>query len=440
MASHHLPPEIRRILLRSAGQGPRTRPVRARTSPGIAPSSAIVAGASALHILSIMDRARQRLFTPGSGATPPALTGREPEQAVLSRCLEDLAGGASPPHDVVLTGPRGNGKTVLLNWFKRACEDRKLDAVALTPDEVPSRAALAAALSPRTWRSKLRPRKVGVAAAGSVEWAPSAAEAPDDLARKLSARCRRKAVAALLDEAHTLDPEVGRMLLNAGQRVRGEAPFLLVLAGTPGLPAHLGTMNASFWSRLGQGRLGIGLLSEAATRDALVEPLAAHGVDVDPDALATVAEDSQRYPYFIQLWGDALWERLLATGADRLTAVHVAEVRPDVAAWMTDYYQERYRELEAGGLLPAAAALAPVFQAGADATASDHDVDTALAATGADAAARLAAREALHRLGYVWRPPGQLPPVTWSAGIPFLMTHVLDHAKLPEPAARIRGG
>ena len=309
---------------------------------------------------------------------------------MLSRCLEDLAGGASPPHDVVLTGPRGNGKTVLLNWFKRACEDRELDAVALTPDEIPSRAALAAALSPRTWRSKLRPRKVGVAAAGSVEWAPSAAEAPDDLARKLSARCRRKAVAILLDEAHTLDPEVGRMLLNAGQRVRGEAPFLLVLAGTPGLPAHLGTMNASFWSRLGQGRLGIGLLSEAAARDALVEPLAAHGVDVDPDALDTVAEDSQRYPYFIQLWGDALWERLLATGADRLTPVHVAEVRPDVAAWMTDYYQERYRELEAGGAAARpAAALAPVFQAGADATASDHDVDTALAATGADAAARL---------------------------------------------------
>ena len=380
-----------------------------------------------------MNPTKQRLFTPGSGATPPALTGREPEQAVLGRCLADLAGGASPPHDVVLTGPRGNGKTVLLNWFKDACEDRKLDVVVLTPDEIPNRAALVAALSPRTWMSKLLPRRVGVAAVGSVEWAGSAAEASDNLARQLSARCRKKAVAVLLDEAHTLDPEVGRTLLNAGQRVRGEAPFLLVLAGTPELPAHLGTMNASFWSRLGQGRLGIGLLSEAAAREALVEPLAAHGVDVDAGALDTVAEDSQRYPYFIQLWGDALWERHLATGATRLTAAHVAEARPEVAIQVTNYYQRRYRELEAGGLLPAAVALAPVFRAGADATASDHDVDAALAATGADAAARLAAREALHRLGYVWCPPGQLPPVTWSAGIPSLMTHVLDHAKPPAP-------
>ena len=379
-----------------------------------------------------MNSTEQRLFTPGSGATPPALTGREPEQAVLNRCLADLAGGASPPHDVVLTGPRGNGKTALLNWFKAACEDRKLDAVALTSDEIPNRTALIAALSPRTWRSKLLPRKVGVAAVGSVEWAASA-EAPDNLARQLSVRCRKKAVVVLLDEAHTLDPEVGRTLLNASQKVRGEAPFLLVLAGTPGLPAHLGTMNASFWSRLGQGRLGIGLLSEAAAREALVEPLAAHGTGIDAGALDTVIEDSQRYPYFIQLWGEALWERRMATGATRLTLVHVAEARPDVAAWMTDYYQDRYRELEAGGLLPAAVALAPVFQAGADATASDRDVDAALAAIGADAAARLAAREALHRLGYVWCPPGQLPPVTWSAGIPSLMAHVFDHAKPSAP-------
>ena len=379
-----------------------------------------------------MNSTKQRLFTPGSGATPPALTGREPEQAVLNRCLADLAGGASPPHDVVLTGPRGNGKTVLLNWFKAACEGRKLDVVALTPDEIPDRAALIAALSPRTWGSKLMPRKVGIAAVGSVEWAASAA-APDNLARQLSVRCRKKAVAVLLDEAHTLDSEVGRTLLNASQKVRGEAPFLLVLAGTPGLPAHLGTMNASFWDRLGTGLLGIGLLSEAAAREALVEPLAAHGVGIDADALDTVIEDSQCYPYFIQLWGEALWERRLVTAATRLTAAHVAEARPDVAARMTDYYQERYRELEAGGLLPAAAALAPVFRAAADATASDHEVDAALVTTGADAAARLAAREALNRLGYVWCPPGQLPPVTWSAGIPSLMAHVLDHAKPPAP-------
>ena len=373
-----------------------------------------------------MKTVRQRLFAPGDGATPPALTGREREEAVLTRCLADLLGGTSPPHNVVLTGPRGNGKTVLLNWFEQACRDHGTDVgvVNLTPDDIPTRDALIDVLSPRGI-ARLLPRKIGVAAVGSVEWAPPSGDA-GTLRAKLTARCRKKPLVVLLDEAHTLDLGVGRVLLNASQQVRANAPFLLVLAGTPGLAAHLGAMNASFWSRLGEGRLGIGLLSDAATRAALVEPLDAYGEGIDADALATVVEESQRYPYFVQLWGAALWERHLATGATRLTAAHVDAVRSDVAGKVTDYYQERYRELETGGLLPAAVAAAPLFQAGA--SASDHAIDGALATTGADAAARLAAREALHRLGYIWSPPGQLPPVVWIAGIPSLMTHVLDHA------------
>ena len=82
-----------------------------------------------------MNTTGQRLFTPGDGATPPALTGREREEAVLTRCLGDLLGGRAPPHNVVLTGPRGTGKTVLLNWFERACRDyvTDVDVAKLTP-------------------------------------------------------------------------------------------------------------------------------------------------------------------------------------------------------------------------------------------------------------------------------------------------------------------
>ena len=76
-------------------------------------------------------------------------------------------------------------------------------------------------------------------------------------------------------------------------------------------------------------------------------------------------------------------------------------------------------------------AVAPLFQGGMDATATDRDIDAALAATGLDASARLAARGRLDRLGYVRRPPRQLPPVVRSAGIPSLMQHVLDQAALP---------
>ena len=174
----------------------------------------------------------------------------------------------------------------------------------------------------------------------------------------------------LVDEAHTLDRDVGQLLLNVSQEVRANAPFLLVLAGTPGLPAHLSTMNVSFWSRLDEGRMGIGLLSDAAARDALVKPLTAHGVGIDRDALDAAVADSQCYPYFIQVWGRALWQQRLTTGATRLTVTHVDAARADVAVRATDYYQDRYRELENADLLGAAVATALLFRGAT--TASDQ--------------------------------------------------------------------
>ena len=287
-------------------------------------------------------------------------------------------------------------------------------------------------LTPPPGIAKLLPRKLGVAAVGSVEWAPPSGGVRK-LPAELTARCRKRPLAVLLDEAHTLDLEVGRTLLNASQQVRDEAPFLPVVAGTPGMPAHLGAMNASFWSRLGEGRLGIGLLSAAATRAALVEPLAAHGVRINADALDAAVEDSQRYPYFVQLWGEALWKRRLATGAARLTAAHAAAAQPDVAALVTDYYEDRYLELDQSGWLAVAERVADRFQSMPTLTYEQLKVAVASGlAANADQGQVQTALTALQRLGFVWRPPGQLPPVRYEPGIPSLMAHVLDHAALPE--------
>ena len=373
-----------------------------------------------------MKPANPRLFTPGDGATPPAMPGREEHQAVLSLCLADLTSAQSPPHNVVLIGPRGNGKTALLNWFKRECRRSNVDAVAMTPRDMADVPMLSAALVPPSRLMRLLPRKIGVTALGSAEWETQAGT-PARLAGRLVTRCRKRPLAVLLDEAHTLDATVGGTLLDASQQVRSEAPFLLVLAGTPGLPARLAKMDATFWNRLGSGRLGVGRLNDAATRQALQDPLRRHDVRIAEDGLGKVVEECQRYPYFIQLWGEALWQRRLTTGATTLTDGHVDAVRSRVAARVAEYCQDRLRELEAGGLLEAAAAVAPLFQRHADATATDHEIDAALAPAVADAAARLAAREELNRLGYIWSHPGQPPPITWCAGIPSLMTHVRRH-------------
>ena len=383
-----------------------------------------------------MVRIEPRLFAPGDGAAPPELTGRDAQQAVLSHCLADLCGGSAPPHNVVLLGPHGNGKTVLLNWLKNACVDiPSVDVLSLTPRDIPAPPELTDALLPRRGLVKLLPRKVGIASVASAEWSPTG-NGWRNLSKELAARCRRKPLVILLDEAHTLDPAVGSALLNASQQVRAEAPFLLALAGTPGLPTHLNAMDASFWGRLGEGLLGVGRLTDAAARAALVNPLRRHGVEIDADALDIVIEDSQRYPYFIQLWGDALWREHLTTRGARLAIAAAVAVRGAVAARMANYYQGRYQELAAAGRLPAAAAIAPLFQGGVDATASNQEIDRALLSAGIeDAADRFAACEGLSRLSYAWCPPSQLPPVVWSAGIPSLTTYVLEHV----PDSAIQG-
>ena len=377
-----------------------------------------------------MESNAQRVFVAGNGAAPPALTGRTSEQAVLSRCLADLRSNSAPPHDVVLVGPRGNGKTVLLRWFEHACARSKpaVDVAWLTPSAVPNQPALLDALAPRRRLAKLLPRKVGIASIGSAEWASP--NGRSGLAEAVASRCRRRPLAVLLDEAHTLDLDVGSALLNGSQEVRGaRAPFLLVLAGTPGLPTHLDAMNASFWSRLGEGELGIGRLSEKAAKQALADPLEAHGVDIDADTLAHVVAQSQCYPYFIQLWGDALWQRHLASGATAIAREDAEAVQPTVATRVANYHQRRFAELESEGLVPVAAAVARLFVEGDAVAASNQDVDAALAASGIDdASERYAKREALNRLGYVWRPPYQQAPFRWHAGIPSLMTHVLREA------------
>ena len=101
------------------------------------------------------------------------------------------------------------------------------------------------------------------------------------------------------------------MLLNASQAVSAEWPFLLVLAGTPNLENHLNAMGVTFWSRALQ--LRVGRLTETASAEAIRRPFAEEGIRMADDALVVTAEVSQRYPYFVQLLGDAVWGRVVST-------------------------------------------------------------------------------------------------------------------------------
>lgn len=375
------------------------------------------------------------LFQPGSGVIPPALAGREVPLGLLDGFLRPLREDQGPARDVILYGPRGNGKTVLLESCERRAQEQGIQLVSLDADEVRTETALAmnllynddTVLGDLLDQVRASAAELGLPGIGKVSWQQLSPDEKDrqrvrHLSGLLAARCRKAPLLVTIDEAHTLDVAVGKRLLNLSQKVRRKGtPFLLVLAGTPDLEGHLGRMGATFWGR--SKVLPIGRLSEAATRDALVRPLAGLSVEVEPAALDEVVAESQRYPYFIQLWGKALCAGLVqAEAGHTVTPDTVARAAPAVAESRIRYYGQRYEEMRARHLLPAADGVASIFERResvpkgtlAELVSRDLSVDEDTA---------LGWLDQLSDLGYLWRPTGS---ATCEPGIPSLMTYVRD--------------
>ena len=354
---------------------------------------------------------------------PPYLAGREAEQALLRSLLVHVAGGEAPPSEVILYGPRGNGKTVLLGWVQAEGPAASVDVLRLTPSEIRDRAGFADTVFPRSWWTRHTPIGISVAGTG-ITWRPGR-QGPPSVEAVLTARTRRKPLVLLLDEAHTLDRGLGRELLNASQSVGRERPFLLVLAGTPSLESHLAGMSASFWNRAEQVR--VGRLSAAATADGFRRPFEDAEVPVSEAALAEMVRESQCYPFFLQVLGRAVWREVSgrAPGARRVTRTEVEAALPEFHRIRGDYYRQRYRELEALELLAVGRAVAVAFATRP--LLGDAALHAAIGQglPGADPARIVAAREALSDLGFVWEPGGA---PEWEPGIPSLMDYVRSYA------------
>ena len=360
-------------------------------------------------------------FRPGAGGLPPYLAGRETEQAFFRRRVAAMAEGVPPPNEVILWGPRGNGKTVLLVWLQgHIGKNREVEAVRLNPTTIETPTRLAERLLPDSWWTKRTPAEVSLA---GITWRPGG-ERPPVPEEVLRARARTKPLVILLDEAHTLDLEVGRVLLQASQVVGREVPFLLVLAGTPDLPQHLAAMSASFWNRA--RRIPVNRLDAESARAAIRRPLEEEGIAIAAEALDRIVRESDGYPYFVQLWGEMVWRRAVESKRRRITLAEVEAAQPEFEWQRGIYYLDRYDELDRARLLPAARAVADAFAEAA--SLPDGDIERAVregngvARSAADTAA---AMTTLRHLGFLWRPG---PTPRSEPGIPSLMDYIREHA------------
>ena len=351
---------------------------------------------------------------------PPVLAGREEELARANSLLRQLADGETPAQDLLLYGPRGNGKTALLARIADHASQLGMRAERLPVAELDSKASLMRALQERTAPIA---RVTGVSV-GTIGVTTEPAALPATVDSLLPTWIQRDAapLVVLFDEVHAIAPDAGRAFFDAVQTVKTDGlPFLLVAAGTPDAPRRIRDMGTHNERAFDQIR--IGRLARIATLAALTEPVSNLGVPMTPEAAQALAEASQDYPYFVQLLGSAAWDAAERNGSDRLTGALAREGLARARPRIESFYGERFREAQRRGVDGALTSLAARFLV--------HDgvlPDPKLEPTLRDLAEQddfpehwTRLREELEDLGVIW----EVSPGRWEMGIPSFAEHVM---------------
>ncbi len=296
-------------------------------------------------------------YAPGAGQRPPELAGRDEQLRAFDVVLERVAAGR-PERSLVLTGLRGVGKTVLLNALRSAAVRRRWGTGKLEarPDQSlrrPLSSALHQAVRELGHRDEesvshvlgvirsFAQREAGPNAKLREQWNPGIdvpavkgrADSGDieiDLVELFTdlgglAADEGKGIAVFIDEMQDLGPDDVSALCAACHEIsQSGLPVIVVGAGLPHLPAVL-SASKSYSERLFRYQRIDRLPRDAADR-ALAAPAADEEAAYDPDALAAMYAATGGYPYFIQAYGKAVWDRAPRTP---ITADDVAVAAPE---------------------------------------------------------------------------------------------------------------
>ena len=359
-------------------------------------------------------------FNPAFGGIPPYLAGREQEQRSIARDLDDLKHCGRAPFAMIIYGPRGNGKAALLQWAQRLALEKGIETIRVTSSMIDTEDALVRVLSARRWRNGI----VKAASAFGLHL-PVNGQRATTITRALEKRVRRRPLLLWIDEAHTLNPDVGQHLLQAAQLVSGEgARILLMLVGSPALISHLHKMRAGFWER--SPILPLARLEAGASADAVRIPLEAANRSISTEALEHVVQESHGYPFFLQLWGEVLWYAV--EDAERTIGVDdVDRARPEFEKARDVFYGSRFDELCDQDLVAPATAIARAIEDRESLHRSEVDEALRMVLAGENLPSGPGdVRNViikLRNLGYIWSPGGNLAN-RYFPGIPSLMTYV----------------
>lgn len=363
-------------------------------------------------------------FVPDAGTPPPLRVGHEELVREMSMMLR-MALAKKRGRMVVLYGPRGNGKTVLLdeirNWAKAGNANVRMRSGGRLAGPLDFAAKILDDDSIATI-------DCSASVAASVPFAEAELSANPrstySFAGVLMKLAESKPTVILIDEAHDLPSETGSALLDAAQEcITRRLPLFMVLAGTPHLLTALRNTGADFWERLKKLRIGR-LESKEDARKALSVPSAQSGLPFDEDALELLATSSQRYPFFAQQLGWAAWGTAQRKGHTTITLQDAEEGLATANSELEALYQERLDELRAQGVVNEAVAVSRAMLAHeGEPCIIEKDMERllqSLARSNGSTSAQIL--EKLVMSGLIWREK----PLRWEPAIPSLCTFLVN--------------
>lgn len=313
-------------------------------------------------------------FSPGAGAPPPELVGRD-DVLNQARILLGRIKQRRAEKSILLTGLRGVGKTVLLNEIERtaqadgyrtllveAYEQKPLGALLAPPlrqllyklDRLAgaghkARQALAVL---KGFFGTISVKMEGIELGLDIDAEKGTADSGDleiDLPDLFTAAAEAAAeqgtcLAVIIDEIQYLNKkELGALIMSMHRMQQRQLPLVLLGAGLPILPGLAGE-SKSYAERLFSFP-DVGALSESDTSRALQDPVKQYRVEFDEAAVREIYRLTQGYPYFLQEWGYQAWNRA------EVSPISLAVVQ-DASATVTKRLDENFFRVRFDRLTP----------------------------------------------------------------------------------------
>lgn len=314
-------------------------------------------------------------FSPGAGAPPPELVGRD-DIVEQTRILLGRVKNKRTEKSILLTGIRGVGKTVLLNEMERIAladgyrtilieaHEKKSLAILLAPhlrrllyeldrlagagDKV--RRGLAVL---KSFIGAIKVKVDDVEFGLDIDPEMGAADSGDleiDLPNLFTAVAeaaaeRGSCVAILIDEIQYFKKkELSALIMAMHKMQQRQLPLVLLGAGLPILPGLAGE-SKSYAERLFSFP-AIGALSESDVIKALQNPVKEYNVTFEDAALREIFRLTKGYPYFLQEWGYMSWNRSESSPIDLAVVQNASEAA--IQRLDENFFRVRFARLTPG--------------------------------------------------------------------------------------------